>query len=268
MTTLTLTGILVVFDDINDTTSSVGPATFTAQFPNAGSVLNYTLLPGTEPGDLPLVDIGGTEPLSAFVNGVNVLDNDDIETSLGFIQTPAGTHILLAFFDPVLGVDAFFQIGGDPLTLPTTVAQFNDFNDSITNIGVASGAFAPGVDIPITILDGEISGGDLNLVQGTDGDDFLTGTAGDDLIVTGNATPNGDTVVGSAGDDTIDMSGIDGVNGFVTIDYGALSGGIDVTIDGAANTGTVDKGAAGTDTLLAAPQATTHSTSPPKANSG
>jgi len=254
MTTLTLTGILVVFDDINDTASSVGPATFTAQFPNAGSVLNYTLLPGTEPDDLPLVDIGGTEPLSAFVNGVNVLDNDDIETSLGFIQTPAGIHILLAFYDPVLGVDAFFQIGGDPLTLPTTVAQFNDFNDSITNIGVASGAFAPGVDIPITILDGEISGGDLNLVQGTDGDDFLTGTAGDDLIVTGNATPNGDTVVGSAGDDTIDMRGNDGLNGFVVIDYGALSGGIDVTIDGAANTGTVDKGAAGTDTLLGVEQ--------------
>ncbi|MGX0901553.1 Ca2+-binding RTX toxin-like protein [Roseovarius sp. MBR-79] len=250
MTTLTLTGIFVVFDDVNDTTSSVGTATFTVQFPNAGAVLNYTLLPGTEPGDLPLVDIGGTEPLSATVNGFDVLNNDDIETSLGFIQTPEGTHVLLAFFDPVQGVDAIFQIGGDPLTLPTTVAGFNALDDSITNVGVASGAFAPGVNIPITSLGGEITGGDVNPIEGTDGDDVLVGTAGDDLIITGNAAPNGDFVVGSAGNDTIDMSGNDGVDGFVTLSYDALDSGIAVTIDGAANTGTVDKGANGTDTLV------------------
>ncbi|MET4129617.1 hypothetical protein [Roseovarius sp. MBR-6] len=250
MTTLTLTGIFVVFDDVNDTTSSVGTATFTVQFPNAGAVLNYTLLPGTEPDDLPLVDIGGTEPLSATVNGFDVLNNDDIETSLGFIQTPEGTHVLLAFFDPVQGVDAIFQIGGDPLTLPTTVEGFNALDDSITNVGVASGAFAPGVNIPITSLGGEITGGDVNPIEGTDGDDVLVGTAGDDLITTGNATPNGDLVVGSAGNDTIDMSGNDGLNAFVVLDYRGLNGPLDATIDGAANTGSVDKGADGTDTLL------------------
>jgi Ca2+-binding RTX toxin-like protein len=249
MTTLTLTGILVEFDDVNDTTSSVGTATFTAQFPNSGSVINYTLLPGTEPDDLPLVDIGGTDPISAFVNGIDVLDNDDIETSLGFIQTPQGTHILLAFFDPIRGVDAFFQIGGDPLTLPTTVAGFNALDDSITNTGVASGAFAPGVNIPITSLGGEITGGDVNLINGTDGDDFLVGTAGDDLITTGNATPNGDVVVGSTGNDTIDMSGINLSTGFVTIDYSGLAEGVIVDIDGAGNSGFVTKND-GEDTLL------------------
>ena len=253
MTTLTLTGILVAYDD-NDDVTSVTTATFTGQFPNSGAVINYTLLPGSEPGDLPLVDIGGTDPLSATVNGFDVLNNDAVETSLGFIQTSAGTHILLAFYDPDLGVDAFFRIGGDPLTLPTTVGGFNALNTSITNIGTASGAFAPGQDIPITSLGGEISGDDVNVIEGTDGDDFLPGTAGDDLIITGNATPDGDVVVGSAGNDTIDMSGIDGVNGFVTINYGALGGGIDVIIDGAANTGSVDKGADGIDTLLGVEQ--------------
>lgn len=89
-----------------------------------------------------------------------------------------------------------------------------------------------------------------NLVIGTDGDETLVGTAADDLIVTGNATPNGDVVVGSVGNDTIDMSGNDGVNGFLTISYGSIVGPINVSIDGGANTGIVDKGGDGIDTLI------------------
>jgi len=84
-------------------------------------------------------------------------------------------------------------------------------------------------------------------------------TAGDDLIITGNALWLGEFVVASTGNDTIDMSGNDGVNGFVTLGYGGLtgpvlSGPISVTIDGAANTGSVSKGADGTDTLIGVAQ--------------
>ncbi|VVT16198.1 Bifunctional hemolysin/adenylate cyclase (modular protein) [Roseovarius sp. EC-HK134] len=89
-----------------------------------------------------------------------------------------------------------------------------------------------------------------NLILGTDGDDTLVGTAADDLILTGNSTPNGDFVGASTGNDTIDFAGNDGENGFVTLGYTGLNAPISVTIDGSANTGTVNKGANGTDTLL------------------
>ncbi len=88
-----------------------------------------------------------------------------------------------------------------------------------------------------------------NIVQGTDGDDFLQGTSGDDLIVTGEST-FGDAVIGSTGNDTIDMSGIQ--TGFVGLDYTAQSS-ISVTVDGGANSGSILKGATGsngTDTLI------------------
>lgn len=89
-----------------------------------------------------------------------------------------------------------------------------------------------------------------NDMQGTDGDDFLIGTPEDDLIITGDATPNGDFVVGSTGDDTIVMSGMNQSTAFMTMSYQDLGSAIIVNIDGAANTATVDKGALGTDTLV------------------
>ncbi|MBC7131733.1 MAG: hypothetical protein H5U16_01335 [Roseovarius sp.] len=253
MSTLTLNGFFTTFDD-QDTVTSVGAATLEVEFPNELAVINYTILSIPEDDPMPLVDIGGTPLASATVNGIDILNNDAIETSLGFITTSQGTHVILAFYDETLGTDAIFVIGGDPLTLPTTVAGFNALEASITGAGVATGTYAPDQDIPITSLGGTISGDPFNLIEGTDGDDLLEGTAGNDFIITGNATANGDFVQGSAGNDTIDMSGIDGVNGFVTIGYGNLAGPIAVSIDGTAGTGSVDKGAAGTDTLLGVTQ--------------
>ena len=253
MTTLTLTGIIIE-RDINDDPVSIAPATFSAAFPDTTSVINYSVLP-TPPDDiLPLVDIGGTPVASASVNGFDIGASETIENSIGFIQTAAGTHIILGFYDPDTNTDALFQIGGDPLTLPTTVAELAALEASIINTGQATGAFAPGVDIPINTLGGTLSGDTFNLVPGADGDDSLVGTAGDDLIVTGNATPDGDLVVGSSGNDTIDMSGNDGVNGFVVLSYDGLDAPISVDIDGGANTGSIDKAANGTDTLLGVEQ--------------
>ena len=88
-------------------------------------------------------------------------------------------------------------------------------------------------------------------IIGDFGNNDLTGTAGDDYI-----NPEGndgeadgiDFVNGSAGNDEIDLSTSGGTS-FVELNYAALDGPIDVTLDYANNTGTVVKGSDGTDTL-------------------
>jgi hypothetical protein len=183
------------------------------------------------------------------------------------------------------GADSFVHLGGDD-----TIGDFNAGEDTLVvrvagldqaavdaamaaatdAPGDVSGSFSEGARVTfggstvtfagLTVAD--LAGADVqfvapsgaNPINGTDDDDNLVGTAGDDLITTGNASLNGDFVEGSAGNDTIDMSGNDGTDGFVTLGYGALNSGIFVSIDGAANTGTVDKGANGTDTLVGVAQ--------------
>ncbi|MGI3210090.1 beta strand repeat-containing protein [Roseovarius tibetensis] len=89
-----------------------------------------------------------------------------------------------------------------------------------------------------------------NLVQGTDGNDTLVGTAGDDLVITGD-NPGFDNVVASVGDDTFDFSGITSdPGGFVGIYYSGIGATIDVQVDGGANTGSVVKDGLGTDTFI------------------
>ncbi len=88
-------------------------------------------------------------------------------------------------------------------------------------------------------------------IIGDFGNNDLTGTAGDDYInPEGNDGEAGgiDYVYGSAGNDEIDLSTSGGTS-FVELNYAALDGPIDVTLDYANNTGTVDKGSDGTDTL-------------------
>ncbi len=89
-------------------------------------------------------------------------------------------------------------------------------------------------------------------ITGTNGDDELSGTPGDDTInPEGNDGEAGglDIINGSLGDDEIDLSTSGGTS-FVELNYAALDGPIDVTLDYANNTGSVDKGADGTDTLI------------------
>lgn len=82
---------------------------------------------------------------------------------------------------------------------------------------------------------------------GGDGNDRLLGGNGNDLLNTGENNLE-DFVQAGKGNDTIDMSGI--VSGYVTIWHHDLNRAINVTVDGNANTGTVDKGANGTTTLI------------------
>ena len=94
-------------------------------------------------------------------------------------------------------------------------------------------------------------------IRGGPGGDELFGSNGDDVFDPGDNGQSDDldvdrgydTLHGSRGNDTINYSG-SGAEAYQGIRYSDLDTGITATIDGAANRGTIDKGDAGTDTLV------------------
>ena len=100
-------------------------------------------------------------------------------------------------------------------------------------------------------------------IRGGPGGDELWGSNGDDVFDPGDNGQSDDldvdrgydTVHGSRGDDTIVYSG-SGAEAYQAIRYSGrdgtdyLASGITATIDGATNRGSIDKGSAGTDTLV------------------
>ena len=105
----------------------------------------------------------------------------------------------------------------------------------------------------------ELAGGDGNdTILGTDGNDRLDGGAGNDVLNPRGNDEGNDDVYASTGNDRIVYSDSD------TSSYQALwysrpwrdaltsldEDGVDVTINGATNRATVDKGSAGTDTIV------------------
>ena len=122
-------------------------------------------------------------------------------------------------------------------------------------------ATAPGAVRPIQVMSlmwSRATGNLTNLsalgdgndtARGGDGIDWLAGTPGDDVLDPGDNDHAYDGIVGSEGNDTIVYSR-SGATAFQWLDYNTLAGPIRVTLDGDANTATVDKGAAGTDTIV------------------
>ena len=93
-----------------------------------------------------------------------------------------------------------------------------------------------------------------NTIRGGPGRDVLAGGNGDDVFIPGDNDDGGDAlggdfVKGSAGDDMIVYTG-SGPTLYHHIDYADLGLGITATIDGVDNRGSIDKGSAGTDTLV------------------
>ena len=100
-------------------------------------------------------------------------------------------------------------------------------------------------------------------IRGGPGGDELFGSNGDDVFDPGDNGQSDDldvdrgydTLHGSRGDDTINYSG-SGAEAYQGIRYSGrdgadyLASGITATIDGATNRGSIDKGSAGTDTLV------------------
>lgn len=92
------------------------------------------------------------------------------------------------------------------------------------------------------------SGDGNDYLFGGSGHDNLDGEEGSDYVNPGTNSWF-DLIWGSRGNDTIDYSD-NGTTGFQEIRYFNLNAGITATINGIANTGTIDKGANGTDTII------------------
>lgn len=91
-------------------------------------------------------------------------------------------------------------------------------------------------------------GADNDFNRGTSGTDWLWGSEGDDILNPGD-NEHYDGTLGSEGDDTIVYSD-SGPSAFQWLGYYGLTTGINATINGETNRGTVRKGASGTDTIV------------------
>ncbi|MFT4959441.1 MAG: Ca2+-binding RTX toxin-like protein, partial [Paracoccaceae bacterium] len=85
-------------------------------------------------------------------------------------------------------------------------------------------------------------------LMGGDGDDTLRGGDGNDYLNPGDNAGNYDQVITGAGNDTVDL--VDMLNGYVEIGHWDLDAGIIATVDGNANTGSINKGVNGSSTIL------------------
>ena len=101
----------------------------------------------------------------------------------------------------------------------------------------------------------EVEGGPHDdTLRGSDGSDRLNGGAGNDVLTPGDgdySIGDGDDLIrGSAGNDRIVYTDSGGPRAWQYLDYDRLGQGLTATIDGVANRATVNKGAAGTDTIV------------------
>ena len=104
-------------------------------------------------------------------------------------------------------------------------------------------------DRPLQVMSLLSSTGSLHNLSTPTADDTIRGGPGNDVLDPGDNDDGVDIVNGSAGDDRIVYTG-SGPSAAQELRYSALSAGITATIDGPANRATVDKGAAGTDTIV------------------
>lgn len=269
MGTFSISGVLLE-RDLNDTVQFLRPATLIIVTPDTSTSVVYSII--RQDDGLPLVEFGPDDartqlytetsgpfvfPLAQVAPGLPAPDFEPARIALGQATSSQGTHVVLSLDYAALGfsgpLEGFFVIGGDPVAFDMTPEGWAAFESSITESGPIdpSDPFGPGQSLDLTTWANTTQG--PLLIEGTDGGgdfggDLLVGSIGDDSIVSGDA--GSDNILGSQGDDTIDLSGMNQSNAFVSLDYRALDAGITATINGEDNTGTVDKGANGLDTIV------------------
>lgn len=267
MPTYTISGFQVTRND-SDAVVAIDPVILTVLAPVIQTTFSYTINEAAITDDLEEVSFNA-DPAYATLSGTGIPGGteplpEDVVASFGDVffgdgtNPPTSQHTILAFeifVENGASIDFIFQVAGDALTYPTTIAENETLEQSIVGFGPASGAFGPDIDIPFADLANTVeSSSPDNIIEGSNNGDELIGTSADDYIITGDNQGgdfDSDYIRASDGNDFIDFSDIE--QGFVWVDYSRLSDSgqaITVEIDGAANTGTVVKGSLGTDTYI------------------
>lgn len=98
-----------------------------------------------------------------------------------------------------------------------------------------------------------VGNGGNDTLLGEAGSDTLLGGAGNDSLNPGDNNFGYDLIRPGTGNDTVDLSGAQ--NGYFEINHADLTAGVTITIDTVANTGTINKGANGTTTVVGTAEA-------------
>lgn len=179
-------------------------------------------------------NITGSNSNESFIG---LSGNDNIDGGRGFdrLRFDSGANVTNLSVDMQNGTATGFVNGIGLNTTFSGIESIRGSNNSDNIIGADGG-----VQI-------DARGGNDTLIGG-DGDDTLLGGSGNDFIETGTNDGGYDRVQAGSGNDTIDISNAD--VGFVGIEHGDLNAGIAVTVNGNADTASVNKGANGTTTVV------------------
>ena len=197
---------------------------------------NYNIV--GQDGELPDVVFSGADNInSATVKGIQVLDVDDVDASLGVISINGADTFTLAL-NRETGVNQFdlalFALDGADLLTINSASAFNQILSS-ADFSAGSGSQGPNRRIEFSDLSqAAFEAGDVDPVEPTQNGsvdaDVINGDDGDNSI---NAGGGSDSVNGGSGDDTLLGGGggdiVDGKGGRDRIDGG---GGKDIVLGG------------------------------------
>lgn len=201
MTTINFTGLAVQYD--GDTATAVAQSQVSIIVPSANTTFSYSI---TDTSDvIPEVELD-SQLWQVVIDGYLTADLEAaagnlIDAGIGFVTTARGTSTILALALDYGSstVDRYFVIDGANLPNITTPAEWEAFDDTISNAGTASGAFAPGQDIAWRSFNTATTTEEDEFV-GTPGKNVFNGGAGDDYFISSDGK---DTYKGGAGYDQV-----------------------------------------------------------------
>jgi len=192
-----------------------------------GTTFSYTLFP-SNPGELPEADITPSGNVTVTVNGEPFTDNPNNTIYIGNIVWGNGNQSQIMIFsieNPDGSIqEHIFRLGGNTFPVLSSAQDFDDLNASITGVGpITSGPFAPNTPFSPASFP-EVTVINTATLNGTAGNNFLEGNAGDNVI---NGGDGNDSILGRDGNDV--LHGGDGNDNI------AGSDGDDLVFGGAGN---------------------------------
>ncbi|MEQ9693848.1 calcium-binding protein, partial [Shimia sp. SDUM112013] len=250
MHVFTLTGFIIYSQ--NDTPYDAHAVESRIVTANSAATFSYSVT-GVSDGGASTVDLNSSQFIGNALNALGAdPETDAFEAHIGRLSWGGNqTTIMTLWVDTGGGTsrEYVFGIGGTPLPPINSLAEMNAVNSQVTGITTAptTGPLRPNVNIPLSSLL-NVRSEAANLVEGTDGSDTLTGTAGNDIYVPG-LNEYQDLLLGSAGNDMFIYTGMN-TSSFYRLEYNQLNAGITVNLDHRYDEAEVDKGMNGRDTIV------------------